>query len=55
MKKVYVLLLLFVLLACGAFLMPFEKNKNADAALCGFDYDSVCCIQGDECYCLDPE
>jgi hypothetical protein len=54
MKKIYILLL-FVVLACGAFLMPFEKNKNADAALCGFDDDDVCRLHGSECYCLDPE
>ena len=52
MKKFYVVLL-FIALACGAFLMPFEKNANAQ--LCGTDSQGVCCKTGNSCYCLSPE
>jgi hypothetical protein len=26
--------------------------KEAEAGLCGFDVDDVCCVSGSECYCL---
>ncbi len=52
MKKVYVVLL-FMALACGTFLMPFEKNANAQ--LCGKDTQGVCRVSGSTCYCLLDE
>lgn len=53
MKKLIVIAS-FGLLLCGSFFVT-NKQKEAQAAHCGFAQDYVCCTWGWQCYCLDPE
>lgn len=46
--------LLFALAVAIVFMAGLLSTniKEAEAGVCGFDIDGVCCVSGSECYCL---
>ncbi len=51
-KKIFALFGLLAV-AGGLFISSFSQVEDAQAALCGFDDENVCCVKdGTACYCL---